>query len=81
MAEEIAEVKGSRMRYDWANWTNGRAWRCRQGRDFTCKPMTFRAVVYNQARRLKRRVTVSVKGKFVEFQFDQPVRTRRAAGG
>lgn len=39
------------MKYPWAKWGNGKAWRAEQGKDFTSSVSGFRQTLYSHARK------------------------------
>jgi hypothetical protein len=69
MARTIPELDQYFVRYPWRQWTDGRAWRVRQGADFRCSVTGFRSSLYMRALREKKQVKVSAHKKVVEFQF------------
>lgn len=69
MARRIGEVT-PRSTYPWSRWADGSAWQITRGRDFEVEPATMRSVIHTHARRLGRRVSTSVRGDRVQFQFE-----------
>jgi hypothetical protein len=68
MAATIKKI--GRQGYPWSQWTDGRAWRARRGKDFKCSAAGFRSTLYTHASRNDRTVYVSVPdAKTVEFKF------------
>ena len=76
MANVIDRVS-TRPRYPWAAWTDGKARRAKQGRDFFIPPKAFRNALYVRARRQELLVTVHIEGESVEFQFSPRRPARR----
>ncbi len=74
MVTRIAKVtRRNQGLYPWDKWTDGKPRRAVKGKDFNCSPSGFAATLYTHAQRNDRRVTVSIDGDSVEFQFSAPV--------
>lgn len=70
MAKTIPQV-GTRLKYPWKQWTNGKAWRAEKGKDFDSADALCDSL-YARARRHGLKVKVHQKGQqFVEFQFSR----------
>jgi hypothetical protein len=74
----VIEKVSTRIRYPWHKWTDGKARRAKQGRDFNGKPSSFRNALYVRANRQELSVTVALKGDSVEFQFHPRARKRKS---
>lgn len=77
MAKPIDRV-GSRLKYPWKEWTNGKAYRASKGEDFDVEPESFASSLRKRASRKGLRVQVRVLDKSVEFQFSRRSPTRRS---
>lgn len=72
MATVISKLVSARDKYNWTKWTDGKVYRARKGRDFTCTRDGFRSAVYRIAQRRKLDVSIVLRGDTVEFQFSKP---------
>lgn len=77
MADVVNHIVRKVRTYPWAQWSDGRAWLAKKGRDFKCSPAGFRSAVYMAALRQNRAVVVTVDGDEVGFQFGKKKKPRK----
>lgn len=86
MAERIDSLSrvstGTPRKYPWHEWTDGSAWRIRQGLDFQGSPPAMAAIIRATAQRLGLKVVTRVPRDegVVEFQFREHEREPDGAG-
>lgn len=75
MAERIDSLppaRASRRIYPWERWTDGSAWRIRQGEDFDVEPESMATMIRSRAKAEGLAATARVNGDVVAFQFYGP---------
>lgn len=62
-------VDGNRRKYPWHQWVDGTPWHAERGVDYDCTTISFRAGLYEHARRYDLKVHTKLTPTGVAFQF------------
>lgn len=82
MAKEIQPgdlPQDARIKYPWAQWTNGNWWQARRGEDFNGDVESFRSNLYAYTKRHGLKVTTKSEGDVVAFKITRPLSDGEAA--
>lgn len=67
---DFSGQSGSRGKYPWKEWTDGKIYRATQGKDFTVSITNFRSVLYGRALKQSMSVRSQLVGPdAIVFQF------------